>query len=446
MKKLKTTCKPTFTPHDGYTVFDRLCDIVDTITLYPALPSECTTPKNMTPTTGTYTQSTVARRTPTNIDNKPENITGHMIYSDDTPTRKRMTQEDVKARIIENAQKDTPINNTALMVERCYRYENPSLPSAILHLSALIVRARLHAIARTNNYSDGKIARSLCADINRIFNFTAGMYRADIMQCMHNTMTDNEYCKVLASLSSDTLVMDMIQTAYMICSEYIATQKKHFQAVELLTPFEKSYADTYKDGTPKPDAKIRKKWTNIVREMATAVKTVFDAHKTQYEIPHTGLYDRDGKLDVSLLSAISDTYGDIEIDENMKEIFAQWIDDMDLKESYRSIATAYYIDGVEQSRIAKKYGISVDDVKKRLERFRNKLSHYINEKFDKKIEKSISKKMVVCYNLSGHTVAKYESVSQAARCIGVSRTAIQKAIKCPKIATCGGYTWDKVTV
>lgn len=446
MKKLNTTCKPTFIPHEGYTVFDRLCDIVDTITLYPALPSECTIPKNITPTTGTHTQSTVTRRTPTSIDNKSENISGTLVYDTDTPTKKRMTQEDVKARIIENAKKDTPINNIALMVEHCYRYENPSLPSAILHLSALIVRARLHAIARTNNFSDGKIARSLCADINRIFDFGNGVYRADIMQYMHGCMTDSDYCKTLASLSSDTLVMDMIQTAYMICTEYIATQKKHFQAVELLTPFEKVYADTYKDGTPKPDAKVRKKWTNIVREMATAVKTVFDAHKTQYEIPRAGLYDRDGKLDVSLLSAISDTYGDIEMDENMKEIFTQWIDDMSISKNVKSVVTAYFIDGIEQSRIAKKYGLSVDRIKHIILEFKDKLSHYISEKYDKKIEKSISKKMIVCYDLTGKTVAKYDSISQAAKSIGVCRKAVQRALQCPKVATCGGYTWDKVTV
>lgn len=355
--------------------------------------------------------------------------------------KKTITNAETKARIVANIAKNTPINNIAHQIECCSNgtasplYDMTKLYYA---LSALVIRSKLNSIRCGKNYTYDKSVEVTISDLSRIYDYNRFCLKVDLQ----TAGTKAEQCKAIADKNSNTLAYDMIQTASLILIDYIAQAQSAGAKVDLLTPFEKPYADKYRDGTEKTDSKKRYKVTNVIREMQGAVKTVFDNHRTQTEKTFTSFTDCTGKVKLPKISAISDTYGDIELTDDIKQLLSTWIDGAGMKKIAESVIRMYYIDGIEQSRIAEKHGISTDAVKQYIQRFKEKLLSTFTDEKQAQIKAQKPKKVIAMYNSFGDMVAKYESISQCAKALSVSRTAIQKALRLPKIATCKGYVFD----
>lgn len=265
----------------------------------------------------------------------------------------------------------------------------------------------------------------------------------------NNSLKTAEQCTKAAEYTSITIASDLINSCIFSLLESIENMYNNGKFVNLLSCYIIPYNTTDKNGIDVDPKKWRYKAVNAVNIAGDVIETVFadyerNKHKSLDDF--NTLYDRNGYEKTPAISAISDSYGDIEITEEMTELLKNWIDKLELSETVKAIAADKYINGLTVEQIAAKIKKCNNTVEKHLINFRNALRDYINNENPDKIKKTCNKKYIIAYNAYNKEVAKYDSINAAARALNVHKSAIQKALRSPRVATCKGYTFDIIYI
>lgn len=264
-----------------------------------------------------------------------------------------------------------------------------------------------------------------------------------------NSLKTAEQCTKAAEYTSTTIAADIVNACVLSLLESIENMYNNGKFVDLLSCYIIPYNTVDKNGIPIDPKKWRYKAVNAVNIAGDVIERVFadyerNKHKSLDDF--NTLYDRNGYEKMPAISAISDSYGDIEITEEMTELLKNWIDKLELSETVKAIAADKYINGLTVEQIAAKIKKCNNTVEKHLINFRNTLKEYINGENPDKIKSACKKKYVVAYNAYNKEVAKYDSINAAARALNVHKSAVQKALRSPRVATCKGYTFDIIYI
>ena len=246
--------------------------------------------------------------------------------------------------------------------------------------------------------------------------------------------------------NSYNLVSDLVSECTAKIWDTIQTQLSTQKFVDFLTPYIIPYDTVDIDGMERPVKKWKYKAVNSVRIISDTVKTTIDSYKSTVCISDV-LTDRTGLVKCTPLSAVSDTVGDITIDNEMFEIFNSWIKNYNISNQAAEILKLHFLYKMTNEQIAKKYDIETKSIEQTITRAKKTISDSMTADSPQKIKTTIKgKKIIVLYNSFGKRECTYQSVSECARALNVSRSAVQKALKTPKIATCKGYTMDYITI
>ena len=260
-----------------------------------------------------------------------------------------------------------------------------------------------------------------------------------------DSLKKSEQCTKAAEYTSTTIAADIVNACILSLWESIENMHNNGKIIDLLSCYIIPYNTMDKNGIPVDPKKYRYKAVNAINVAGDVIEKVFadyerNKHKSLDDF--NTLFDRNGYEKTPAISAISDSYGDIEITEEMTEILKVWIDKLELSEIVKTVVTEKYINGLTVEQIAAKIKKCNNTVEKHLINFRNALRDYINNENPDKIKKACNKRYIVMYNEYGKTTAKYDSINAAARALNVHKSAIQKALRSPRVATCKGYTLD----
>ena len=260
-----------------------------------------------------------------------------------------------------------------------------------------------------------------------------------------DSLKKSEQCTKAAEYTSTTIAADCVNQCILSLVESIEYMYHNGKIIDLLSCYIIPYNMTDKNDIPVDPKKWRYKAVNAINVAGGVVENVFadyehNKHKSLDDL--NTLYDESGSVKMPVAAAISDNYADIELNDEMIEIVKKWIDNIDMNEITKKVVEYRFVYQYSIDDIAIKTNRTNERIKHILVEFRKKLENYIHEKTGKKIEKTCGKKYIIAFDSDGKKAAKYESISAAAAVLGVSRTAIQNALKDPKKATCKGYTFD----
>lgn len=258
-----------------------------------------------------------------------------------------------------------------------------------------------------------------------------------------------EQCTKAAEYTATTIAADLVNECILSLLESIENMYNNGKIVDLLSCYITPYNTTDKNGIPVDPKKWRYKAVNAVNMAGDVIETVFadyehNKHKSFDDF--NTLYDESGSVKMPVAAAISDNYADIELTNEMVEIVKKWIDEIDMNEIAKKVVAYRFIYQYSIDDIATKTKRSTQRIHDILTEFRKKLATYINNNDANKIKSACNKKYIVTYNEYNNEVARYDSVNAAARALSVHKSAVQKALRSPRVATCKGYTLDVIYI
>ena len=362
-------------------------------------------------------------------------------------------------RIATNNKTDNNINHLAMYISDTIAHNNNKLTKTvkaqietpIVYLAINIVKSRLKQIQlrsnRTYNEYNWKVINSLSTLYNTTKINPYNLYFVGLVNPVKSDRNDNNNKLYNASdYNSYNICCDMVSEC--VCNIYtaITTMINNKYPVDLLTPYIIPYDTTDNDGIEKPVKKWKYKAVNVIRICADAVEKIFADYKSTVLLDDV-LTDNTGTVKVLPLSAVSDTVGSVTITDDIISLFDNWIMNFDISDKNAEILKLHYLYKMTVEQLSEKYDITPKAIEQAIARSKEKIASGLNLATPDKITKANSgKKIIVLYNSFGKKECCYTSVSKCAKALNVSRTAIQKALKLPKIATCKGYTMDYVTI
>ena len=362
-------------------------------------------------------------------------------------------------RIATNNNTDNNINHLAKYISDTIVHNNNELTKNVkdqiekplVYLAINIVKSRLKQIQLRSNrtYSEynWKVINALSAlyDTTKINPYD--LYFVGLANPVKSDRNDNDNKLYDPSdYNSYNICCDMVSECICNINTAITTMINNKYPVDLLTPYIIPYDTLDNNGIEKPVKKWKYKAVNVIRIAADAVEKTFIDYKSTVLLDDV-LTDNSGSIKVLPLSAISDTVGSVTITDDIISLFDSWIVECGIDNYDAELLKMHYLYSYTIEQLAEKYENTVDSIKSSIKRARSKIAEKINLVTPDKIKDNTNgKKIIVLYNSFGKKECCYTSISECARALGVSRTAVQKALKLPKIATCKGYTMDYVTI
>lgn len=361
-------------------------------------------------------------------------------------------------RIAKNNKTDNNINHLSRYISDVVTHNNNELSDMVkeqiekpvVYLAVNIVKSRLRQIQlRTNRtYSDHNWnvlnALSVMYDTGKIDPYVL-YFRGIKNPVRADRQTDNKLYK-RSDYNSYNICCDMVSECVLNIYNLISDMVNNNQPVDLLTPYIVPYDTMDENGIERPVKKWKYKSVNAIRIAADAVEKTFSDYKSTVLLDDV-LTDSTGCVSVIPLSAISDTVGDVTINDELIELFDQWVAKYGIDVYDAQLLKLHYLYKFTVEQISQKINATVDSVKSSIKRARAKISDNIAIENPKSIMDTIGgKKIIVLFDSLGKRECSYTSISECARDLNVSRAAVQKALKAPRIATCKGYTMDYMTI
>lgn len=362
-------------------------------------------------------------------------------------------------RVATNNKADNNINHLARYISDTIVHNNNELTDAVksqietpvIYLAVNIVKSRLKQIQLRSNITYSEYNWKVINSLSTLYNTTKinpyDLYFVGLVNPVKSDRNDNNN-KLFnaADYNSYNICCDMVSECVCNIHTAITTMINNKYPVDLLSPYIIPYDTTDNNGIEKPVKKWKYKAVNVIRICADAVEKTFADYKSTVLLDDV-LTDNTGSIKVLPLSAISDTIGDVTITDDIINLFDSWIMQFDISDKNAEILKLHYLHKMTVEQIADKFNITPKAIEQAITRSKEKIANGLNIATPDKITKANDgKKIIVLYNSFGKKECCYTSVSKCAKALNVSRTAVQKALKLPKIATCKGYTMDYVTI
>lgn len=362
-------------------------------------------------------------------------------------------------RIAANNKTDNNINHLAMYISDTIAHNGNELTETVkaqietpvIYLAVNIVKSRLKQIQfrsnRTYNEYNWNVINSLSVLYNTAKINPYDLYFVGLVNPVKSDRNDNKNKLYSASdYNSYNICCDMVSECVFNIYTAITTMINNKYPVDLLTPYIIPYDTIDNDGIEKPVKKWKYKAVNTIRICADAVEKIFVDYKSTVLLDDV-LTDASGSIKVIPLSAISDTIGSVTITDDIISLFDSWIMQFDISDKNAEILKMHYLYKMTVEQLAEKSDITPKAIEQAITRSKEKIASGLNLVTPDKIKDNTSgKKIIVLYNSFGKKECCYTSVSECAKALNISRTAVQKALKLPKIATCKGYTMDYITI